>query len=142
MSDGSPSRSTAGASVQPRHRLHVWPWLRRPAQKLVLPNWLAITIGRDIFSWRMLDEFELEHELCHVGQWDRYGLRYVPRYLLASRRAAAAGGDRYLDNVFEVEARQAADALRLRRAGEEGLPDQLHASEGPDPAGTIAVRTG
>ena len=47
----------------------------------------------------------------HVRQWYANGLRFIPRYLAESRRAAAGGGDRYRDNRFEVEARAAADAV-------------------------------
>jgi len=84
-------------------------------------GWLAITIGRWILAWRPLDVTELAHELEHVRQWRANGLRFVPRYLSESRRAAAAGGDRYRDNRFEVEARAAADAaVREREAGEPG----------------------
>lgn len=88
------------------------PWLRRPAQRLILPNWLAITIGSTIISWRQLDAVELAHEVAHVGQWKKHGLRFIPRYLLASLAARRAGGDRYRDNLFEVEARAAEEAVR------------------------------
>lgn len=98
----------------PRHRTLVLPWIRGPAQKLILPNWLAITIGSLIISWRALDEIELAHELTHVEQWRRHGPLFAIRYMLASRRAAAAGGDRYRDNPFEVEARTAEEAVRRR----------------------------
>jgi hypothetical protein len=91
----------------PRHRAVVVPWIRAPAQRLILPNWLAITIGPLIISWRPLDVPELAHELAHVRQWREHGLLYIPRYFLASRRAQDAGGDRYRDNIFEVEARLA-----------------------------------
>lgn len=77
-------------------------------QRFVLPNWLAITIGHWILAWRELDAAELAHELTHVKQWSRYRLSYIPRYLRASRAAAAAGGDRYWDNQFEREAIEAA----------------------------------
>ena len=79
-----------------------------------MPGWLAITIGRSIFGWRPLDDVELAHELAHDRQWRTNGLRFIPRYLAESRRAAAGGGDRYRDNRFEVEARAAADAVRSR----------------------------
>jgi hypothetical protein len=75
-----------------------------------MPGWLAITIGRWIFAWRPLDEAELAHELEHVRQWRENGLRFIPRYLGESRRAARSGGDRYRDNRFEVEAHAAAEA--------------------------------
>jgi hypothetical protein len=82
-------------------------------QRLVLPNWLAITIGRRIFAWRNLDSAELAHELTHVRQWSENGyVGYIRRYMAESNRAARAGGDRYRDNKFEVEARAAEDAVR------------------------------
>lgn len=97
------------------YRLHVWRVLRGPGQRLLLPEWLAITIGRHIFAWRRLDDVELAHELAHVEQWRRYGITFAVRYLWASRRITRAGGDGYRDNPFEVEARAAADALRQPR---------------------------
>lgn len=99
-------------NVQPRHRILVLPWIRRLAQRLIMPNWLAITIGPLIIAWRELDTIELAHELTHVLQWRQHGLLYIPRYFRASRRAARAGGDRYRDNEFEVAARAAEDQVR------------------------------
>lgn len=100
-----------------RHRLHVWPWLRRLGHRFVLRDWLAITVGSHIFAWRRLDEAELAHELTHVRQWRANGLlRFPIRYLRASRDAARAGGDRYRENPFELEARAAEAAVRIRRA--------------------------
>jgi hypothetical protein len=96
-----------------RYRAVTWPWLRH-AGRLVLPNWLAITIGDTVFAWRGLADDELEHELEHVRQWDRLGLRYPFAYLVESLRARRAGGNWYRDNRFEVEAQAA--AARRRRA--------------------------
>jgi hypothetical protein len=90
------------------HRLHVVPALRRIGAVLLLRDWLAITIGRDIWTWRPLDEAELAHELEHVRQWERFGLLYIPRYARASWRAVRAGGHWYRDNAFEIAARAAA----------------------------------
>ena len=98
----------------PPYHCIVIPWLKGPAQRLILPNWLAITIGPLIFSWRVLDPVELAHEVQHVRQWRREGLRYIPRYFAASDAAVKAGKDRYWDNAFEVEARDAADTVRKR----------------------------
>ncbi|MDQ3937376.1 MAG: hypothetical protein M3253_01705 [Chloroflexota bacterium] len=98
----------------PQHRLIVIPWLRRPAQRLIMPDWLAITIFSSIISWRPLNEIELAHELAHVRQWQRYGVLFIARYFRASHRAARAGLDRYRDNVFEIEARAAEEAVRAR----------------------------
>jgi len=102
----------AGSTANPRHRLIVLPWLRIPAQRLILPNWLAITLGPLIISWRPLDRVELAHELAHVAQWRRHGLRYPLLYWQASEQAKAAGLDRYRDNAFEVEARAAEESVR------------------------------
>src|SRR5688572_7499528 len=96
----------------PRHRVIVLPWIRVLAQRLIMPNWLAITIGPLIVAWRALDSVELAHELAHVVQWRKNGPLYILRYFRASRRAAAAGGDRYWDNEFEVEARAAENVAR------------------------------
>lgn len=82
----------------------------------MMPDWVAITIGRHIISWRTLDDVELAHELAHVAQWRAHGLRFIPRYLAASRQAASGGGDRYRDNAYEVSARAAEEVVRARRS--------------------------
>ena len=87
-----------------KHRVHVVPWLRR-AGRVLLPNWLAITIGRHIFAWRELEPAELRHELQHVRQWTRYGAGFPLRYVGASVRSLLTGGGWYKGNRFEVEAR-------------------------------------
>lgn len=85
-----------------------------------MPNWLAITIGRWIFAWRTLDKAELAHELVHVRQWRENGfLRYILRYMAESSRAARAGGDRYRDNKYEIEARTVEEEVK-REIGEQG----------------------
>ena len=90
------------------YRLHVHPALRLLG-RILLPNWLAITLGRQIFAWRPLTEAELAHELAHVAQWARSGFTFPIVYGLASARARRAGKSWYQDNQFEVEARKAAD---------------------------------
>jgi hypothetical protein len=91
-------------SKQPSHRVVVWPWLRLLG-RLVLRDWLAITIGRLILAWRPLNSVELAHELVHVRQWQRHGFLFPFAYLAASLAARRAGGAWYRDNAFEVEAR-------------------------------------
>jgi hypothetical protein len=105
-------RATKAVKSEKRDPVVVLPWLKRPMQRFVLANWVAITIGRRIFAWRELDEVELAHELTHVKQWQRYGIGFIVRYFLASRAAAAAGGNRYFDNIYEKEAVDAADKIR------------------------------
>ena len=94
-----------------RHRTVTWPWLRRLGG-LLLPDWLAITIGRTVFAWRSLTDEELAHELAHVRQWARMGWRFPIAYLAAALKARRAGGRWYRDNRFEVEARSAASRTR------------------------------
>ena len=95
--------------TQVKHRIHVLPWLRRIGG-VVLPNWLAITIGRDVFAWRALEPSELRHELRHVRQWQRYGAGFAVRYLAASVSSLLSGGGWYRGNRFEIEAREAEKA--------------------------------
>ena len=94
-----------------KHRLHVVPWLRLIGG-LLFPNWLAITIGRDIWAWRTLGPAELAHEVAHAAQWRRYGALFAVHYLLASFMAWRRGGRWYWDNPFEIAAREASDAVR------------------------------
>ena len=93
--------------MAPDPKVHVAPWLRPVGQRL-MPGWLAITIGRHTFSWRSLTVAELAHEACHVAQWRRYGVLFIPRYVRASWRAWRTGGRPYRDNAFESAAREAA----------------------------------
>jgi hypothetical protein len=93
------------------HRVVIWPWLRRVG-RLLLRDWLAISIGSTIFAWRALNDDELEHELEHVRQWGRMGVRFPIAYLAESVRALHAGKRWYHDNRFEVDARTAVDWRR------------------------------
>jgi len=86
--------------------MHVWPWLR-PIGSLLLTDWLAITVGRRIFTWRRLDDDELAHELAHVRQWQRHGFVFPIAYLADSMRCHRSGKRWYHDNRFEREARAA-----------------------------------
>lgn len=93
------------------YRLHVLPWLRPIGARILLPDWLAITIGKHIFSWRQLDAVELAHELEHVRQWRRYGVLFAVRYLRSSVHSWLIGTGWYRGNVFEVAARVAAEQV-------------------------------
>jgi hypothetical protein len=109
---GTGAQAGASGGAVPRHRVHVIGWLRRPGAALLLPNWLAITIGRDIFTWRPLTRAELAHELAHVRQWQRHGAGFAVRYLWASWRSWRAGTGWYAGNRYERDARAAADRVR------------------------------
>jgi hypothetical protein len=91
-----------------KHRVHVVPRLQRVGGQM-LPNWLAITLGRDIFAWRELSPGELAHELEHVRQWSRYKVLFPVVYLGASILALVTGRGWYRGNRFEVQARAAAE---------------------------------
>jgi hypothetical protein len=105
----------------PAPRVRVLPWLR-PLGRRLMSGWLAITIGDQTFAWRPLSPPEQAHEACHVAQWRRYGVRFIPRYLRASWRAWRSGGRAYRDNQFEVAARRAAE--QAPEADERSLPGQ------------------
>lgn len=100
-------------SHAPDHRVHVWPWLRRPG-RLLIADWLAITLGRHIFAWRTMRADELAHELEHVRQWNAFGWRFPIAYLAASLRARRSGKRWYADNRFEKEARAASKTVTPR----------------------------
>ena len=100
-------------SKAPNHRVLIWPWTRRIG-RLVIPNWLAFTLGRTIVAWRSLSASELEHELEHVRQWRRLGWRLPIAYLAESLRVRRRGGHWYRDNHFENQARSAATKVRTR----------------------------
>ena len=95
------------------HRVVIVPWLR-VVGRFVIPEWLAITIGRTIFAWRELSAGELAHELEHVRQWGRHGIAFPVVYAAASLRARRAGKSWYRDNRFEQAARKAASRISKR----------------------------
>lgn len=91
------------------------PLLKPIAQRLIMRDWLAITVRSWIFAWRPLDAAELAHELVHVRQWQDHGfVGYIVRYMSASSHAKAGGGDRYRDNTFEREAYEEEERVRAR----------------------------
>jgi hypothetical protein len=64
-----------------------------------------VIIGRDEFAL----EYCREHEQAHVRQVERWGIAFIPAYLLASAWAWALGQHYYLDNWFERDARRACE---------------------------------
>ena len=59
-----------------------------------------IVLGRDAAALNQTRT----HERVHVRQVERWGLFFVPAYLLSSLFALLRGRDPYRDNVFEREA--------------------------------------
>jgi hypothetical protein len=79
----------------------------------------AQTLGRIIVAREPIPEGTIRHELEHVRQWSRLGPLFLPLYGLESFRALLMGGNRYLDNRFELAARSherdTAPELMVRR---------------------------
>ena len=77
----------------------------------------AITFGHVIIG---PDDACLEacraHEHVHVRQYERWGVLFFPLYAASSAWAWLRGGDAYLDNRFEREARASARAYPRFRA--------------------------
>jgi hypothetical protein len=63
-----------------------------------------VVLGRDGMS---LDRTR-SHERIHVRQCERWGPFFLPAYGIASALALLRGQDPYLDNRFEIEARDLA----------------------------------
>ena len=67
----------------------------------------AMTLGHVVLCVDVLDEGTLEHELVHVGQWERWGIAFPLAYVASTLSALLRGGHFYRDNIFEVQARNA-----------------------------------
>lgn len=73
----------------------------------------AITLGHVIVGQSQLELDRCRaHEHVHVRQYERWGLFFLPAYLIASFVALVKGDDPYFDNAFEKEA-FAVDHLNL-----------------------------
>lgn len=69
-------------------------------------------------------EFVRDHEHVHVRQYERWGLLFVPAYLLASAYLYCRGRDGYRENPFEKEAYGFIDPGRsAARSFEDGESD-------------------
>jgi hypothetical protein len=76
----------------------------------------AITLGHVVVgvSLAALDATRA-HERVHVRQFERWGVLMVVLYPLAGLIAALRGGNPYIDNVFEREARAAEVAAPMQK---------------------------
>lgn len=77
-------------------------WLKRlpPAFCFSAITFGHVILGTDPLSLDCLRE----HEHVHVRQYERWGLLYVPAYLLSSLIELLRGRNPYRDNYFEREA--------------------------------------
>lgn len=65
----------------------------------------AMTLGHVIIGRSLTDlDVTCEHERVHVRQYERWGVLFVPLYLMSSAWCWVRGLNPYFDNVFEVEA--------------------------------------
>ena len=83
-----------------------------------------VILGRD--AW-CLDQFR-EHEQAHVRQVERWGIAFIPAYLVASYIAWRQGRHYYHDNWFERDARMACGE---REGPGLDLPDGLESVADP-----------
>jgi len=89
------------------------PWIAALLNRMWVPA-SAMTFGHVVFGQNLASlEYSREHERVHVRQYERWGIAFVPAYLLSSVYLHLRGRDGYRDNPFEVEA-YAADEARLR----------------------------
>lgn len=66
---------------------------------------MAMTFGHVVFGQTAAAlEITRTHERVHVRQYERWGIAFVPVYLLISGCLYARGRDGYRENPFEVEA--------------------------------------
>jgi hypothetical protein len=65
----------------------------------------AMTLGHVVLCVDHLDEGTLEHELVHVGQWERWGIALPLVYLASTLSALIRGEHYYRGNTFETQAR-------------------------------------
>jgi hypothetical protein len=73
---------------------------------------LGMTLGHVVIgvSATALDRVRA-HEWVHIRQYERWGPLFIPAYLARSANLYLQGRDGYLDNPFEIEARQERDPL-------------------------------
>ena len=85
------------------------PWISAVLRKLLVPA-LAMTLGHVVLGQNSeaLDRTRI-HERVHVGQYERWGISFVPVYLFWSLLLSLRGRDGYLENPFEIEAYAADD---------------------------------
>ncbi len=66
---------------------------------------MAMTFGHVVFGQTAAAlEITRAHERVHVRQYERWGITFVPVYLLISAFLYFRGRDGYRENRFEVEA--------------------------------------
>jgi hypothetical protein len=99
-----------GGTMRPREGvLEVWGGPLRHLPRIRLAGGIgAITLGHVVLATHERQMgWSRRHERAHVRQYERWGLFLIPAYLIASLATWLGGGNGYLDNRFEHEARAA-----------------------------------
>jgi len=86
----------------------VGPAIERLLKKAWVPGGAAaLTLGHTILAVDKETFYGTwTHEVVHVRQYERWGVFFIPAYLLSSVWVRLRGGDAYWDNPFEVQARE------------------------------------
>lgn len=85
--------------------------LPRVASVLLKAPFAALTLGHVVLARSQVDQDNLRgHERAHVAQYERWGPVFLLAYPLSSVVQLLAGRRPYLDNHFEVQARDAGRA--------------------------------
>jgi hypothetical protein len=75
----------------------------------------AITLGHVVLATHAKQMgWSRVHERAHVRQYERWGLLFVPVYLVEAIRVLLRGGNAYADNKYEKEAREAERQAKAR----------------------------
>jgi hypothetical protein len=81
------------------------------ASVLLKSTFAALTLGHVVLARSQADQDTLrQHERAHVAQYERWGPVFLLAYALSSLIQFLAGRRPYLDNHFEVQARNACRA--------------------------------
>ena len=85
---------------------------------------VAITLGHVVLgrNENML-QVTRRHERVHVGQYERWGLAFIPTYLLVSVSLYFLGRDGYRDNPFERAAYAVDEAAWPKVSGLQERPE-------------------
>ena len=102
------------------------PRVAEALSRMFLPA-MAMTLGHVVFGQsEIVLDVTRKHERVHVRQYERWGLLFVPAYLLISMLLYLRGRDGYRENPFEVEA-YAEDRASLRAGGKgSGVKNARH----------------
>ena len=84
---------------------------------------MAITVGHVVFGQtESALDMTRKHERVHVRQYERWGIAFVPAYLMLSAYLYLRGRDGYRENPFEIEAYAVDDPSRRTTDQRQSTP--------------------